>query len=428
MTHHDSSGRAAALLAFVVALIFCGLTRADNWPSWRGPTGQGHTTEKELPLTWNGKTGENVIWKAPLYDDAKVKLDHNQSSPIVWGDRIFVTLSYWPADKTSKDFPEHHVRCFARQTGKKLWDTIVPPGDWLLTDLRGGYTAPTPCTDGERVYVVFGSACMAALDFQGKIDWHKKFDYKNIDVAVGTSPILNDGVLLYVCDKNNKSSKLWAFDPKNGDLKWEKDRPGGVFTHSTPILAQVGGKTQLLVAASNAVQGVDPAKGDILWWCQASGDTASPVYSDGIVYCDSGRGGPGTAVAPTGMGDVTKSLLKWKSAQVPSGFSSPIIVAGRLYRLHDPRVLTCWDLATGKELFHERIDVSTTAASPVATPEGRIYLASAGKSLVIEAGPKLKILASNDLGDPQVASPAVSGGQLFIKGRTFLFCVGKKSP
>ena len=179
-----------------------------------------------------------------------------------------------------------------------------------------------------------------------------------------------------------------------------------------------------MVAASNAIQGLDPSTGKVIWKCFARGDTSSPVYSEGIVYCDSGRGGPGTAVDDTGTGDVTKTQRKW-TKDVPEGFSSAIVVGPYLYRLHNPGVVSCRKLATGEQVYKERLPgISSTAASPIATPDGRIYFASAGKSYVIQAGPEFKVLAVNDLGDPCHASPAVADGNIFLKGSRFLYAIG----
>src|SRR5262245_4517741 len=400
---------------------------AGDWPGWRGPTGMGHTDDGKLPLTWGGRANENVRWKAPLPgQDGKAAQDHNQSSPIVRGDRVFVTASYWPGKQDAKQFPEHHVACYRVSDGKLLWDEKVPPGPWLLSDLRGGYTAPTPAADDERVYVVFGSAVIAALDHDGKLVWRKEIKPYKFDVALAASPVLVGDVLILQCDQLDKQSRMLGFDSKTGDVKWEQPRPTVGFSHSTPVLADIGGKKQLLVAASNAVQGVDPENGKVLWWCAAAGDTASPVLGGGLVYLDSGRGGAGVAVDPTGAGDVTKSHLKWKVPQIPEGFSSPVVVGDYLYRLHSPEVLKCIRLATGEVVYSERLTGVSTSASPIAAPEGRIYLASAGKSYVVKSGPKFEVLATNDLGDGSHASPAVADGKLFLKGRKMLYCVASK--
>jgi outer membrane protein assembly factor BamB len=388
----------------------------------------GHTSEKGLPVRWGGKDGANVRWKVPLFPGQdKARLDNNQSSPIVVGDRIFVTGSYWPAGVSEKQYPEHHVICFRKSDGKRLWDVRVQPGPWLLKDLRGGYTAPTPACDGKRVYVVFGSSVIAALDLDGHAVWRQEIrPFANFDVAIGTSPVHYQDTVLFMADQVNRTSRLLAFDRKTGALRWERKRPDVGFSHSTPVLARIKGRTQLLVAASNAVQGLDPATGKVRWWCRAWGDTASPVYGGGLVYCDSGRGNPGVAVDPDGQGDVTQTNLKWKVDKVPAGFSSPVIVGDYLYRLHEPGVLHCWKLATGEQGYAQRLEGVQSAASPVVTPEGHIYCASAGRSYVIQAGPKPKIVAVNNLDDGSQASPAVSGGRVLLKGRRFLFCIGKE--
>jgi outer membrane protein assembly factor BamB len=401
---------------------------AEDWPAWRGPTGQGVSKEKGLPLKWGGKEQTNIRWQTLLPGQhAKVKQDQNQSSPIVRRGRVFLTVSYWPAGVDPKQFPEHHVVCFRARDGELQWDTRIEHGPWSRAeDLRGGYTAPTPASDGERVYVLFGSSVLAALDFQGKQLWRKEITPYKFDVAIGTSPVIYKDTVLVQCDQVDKSSRLLAFDGKTGELKWEKKRPNVNFAHSTPVLADVQGRTQLLVAASNALQGVDPKTGDVLWWCAAHGDTMSPVLGGGLVYLDSGRGGAGVAVDPTGRGDVTRTHRKWQVKNVPEGFSSPVVVGEYLYRLCNPETLRSWKLDSGQEVFKERLPGVSTAASPFTTPEGRIYLASAGKSYVLKAGPKLEVLAVNDLGDGSAASPAVADGCIFLKGRRYLYCIGDK--
>lgn len=400
---------------------------AADWPAWRGPTGMGHTAETNLPLTWNAKTGENVLWKAPLPgSQGTASPDQNQSSPVVVGDRVFVTTSFWPGKIDPAKRPEHHVACYAVADGKQLWDVTVAPGPWQFQDLRGGYTAPTPAADAERVYVVFGSSVIAALTHAGREVWRKEVVPFKFDVALAASPVLVGDTVILQCDELDKQSRLIAYDRKTGDVRWEEKRPGVGFAHSTPVLATVGGKQQLLVAASNAVQGVDPDNGKVLWTCDAKGDTVSPVLAGKVVYLDSGRGGPALAVDPTGTGNVTKTHVRWTVKAVSEGYSSPVADAEYLYRAHKPELLTCRRLSDGEAVYSERLPGMNTAASPVLTADGRVYLANAGKSYVVKAGPTFEILATNDLADPASASPAVAGGKLFLKGQKFLWCVGTK--
>ena len=290
-----------------VCLLFCVVARGgDTWPGWRGPTGLGTSDEKNLPLTWGGKGDENVLWKSPLPGTTakgKPKRDLNQSSPIVWKDRVFVTAAFWPDGVAQTEFPEQHVACYAAADGKPLWDVTVPPGPWQLKDLRGGYAAPTPCTDGTRVYALFGSSVLAALDFDGKEVWRKEVTPHAWDVCVGTSPVLAGGCVLVLADGTKPAdSRLIAFDPKTGDIKWEKKRPDANFNHTTPVLVDVGGKPQLLVAASGAVQGLNPTDGEVIWTAKNKGDVPTPAFADGLVYAENGRGGRGSPSIRRGKG------------------------------------------------------------------------------------------------------------------------------
>jgi outer membrane protein assembly factor BamB len=335
--------------------------------------------------------------------------------------------AYWPKDVEQKEFPEHHVACYATVNGRMQWDTIVPPGPWQLTDHRGGYAASTPCTDGERVYVLFGSSELAALDFTGRVVWRKEIVPYAWDVAIGTSPILVDDVVLILADGTKpEHSRLIAFDRATGDVRWEKKRPEANFNHTTPLQIVVDGKPQLLIASSGALQGVDPKDGTVLWFAKNKGDVPTPAFAEGLVYSEGGRGGPGIAVDPTGAGDVTATHVKWKTGPIPEGFSSPTIAAGRVYRAHNPGVLSCFDLTTGEKVFVERLPSGfNTSSSPILTPDGRLYFATGGKSVVVKVGPTYEATAENDLGDGGAASPAVAHGRLYIKGGKNLYCIGK---
>ena len=417
------------LSTLVLALILAPLSLAgENWPGWRGPTGMGQTDEKDLPLTWGSKTQDNLLWKSPLYPSDKVRKDHNQSSPIVYAGKVYATLSYWPEKVNEKEYPEHHLLCFQASDGKQLWDTKVEPGPWKLTDLRGGYSVSTPTCDGKRIYVVFGSAVIAAIDLEGKQVWRKEIKPFLFDVAIGASPVLYQDTVLFLCDQTDKKqSRLLAFDAASGNLKWDKPRPNSGWSHTTPALAMVGEKMQLLVGSANGPQGLDPANGDILWSFDSPkqiGDTVTPVFADGLVYVDSGRGGPGVAVEIPAAGMAAKQ--KWKLDNVPEGFSSPVVVGEYLYRLQNPGTVCCRKWATGAEVYKDALDGLDPACSPIATPDGRIYCGNAGKAFVLKAGPKFEVLARNDLGDPSQASPAVAAGKLYYKGGRYLYCIGKR--
>ena len=421
--------RTFRLLTIALLLLLPSPLRAgENWPGFRGPTGQGITDEKNLPRTWGGKSAENVLWKVPLPGaEPGNKLDNNQSSPIVWKDRVFVSMVYWPKDVDKAEYPEHRVACFAVADGKKLWDVGVKPGPWKLKDFRGGYSAPTPTTDGERIYALFGSSVIAALDFDGKEVWRKEILPVAWDVAIGTSPVLFKGTVLVLADGTKPDkSRLIAFDAKTGDVAWEKSRPKSNFSHSTPLLIEVAKKAQLVIASSNQLQGVDPSDGRIVWWANAKGDVPTPAFAGGIVYSEDGRGGPGIGVDPTGEGDLT-TKLKWKTTPIPEGYSSPTIAGESIYRMHNPGILKCLKLSTGEVVYTERLPGGVDqSASPILTPENEILFVSGGKSIVVPVGPKFEVKQTNDLGDGSSASAAVAGGKLFIKGAKFLHCIGAK--
>jgi outer membrane protein assembly factor BamB len=399
MTHFVTAlgWRVSYCIAFLIGSVACG----DEWPAFRGPTGLGYSRQKKLPTEWDGAKQKNLLWKSPLVGEG-------HASPIIWGNRVFVCTAHW--DESVKDrgkvIPEHHVLCYRATDGKLLWDVSVEPGPWLRTDFRsgpgGGYAAPTPTTDGKTVYVVFGSSVIAAIDFNGKVVWRKEIKPHTFDVTIGSSPVLfKDTVMMLHAMSNKKDSKLVAYNKTDGSVKWETPLPRTGFAHSTPTMIEVKRKPQLVVVASGGgesdegVQSFDPANGRRLWWCRGRGDAASAAFGAGILYCDNGRGGAGIAIDPTGAGDVTKTHIKWRIDQVPGGIGSPIIVGKLVYRLHQPNVLKCWRVEDGV-------------------------------SYVIQTGEKFKVLAINDLGDPNHASAAVSDNRLFLVGTRHIYCVGAK--
>ncbi|MDA1049018.1 MAG: PQQ-binding-like beta-propeller repeat protein [Planctomycetota bacterium] len=420
-------------IAFCIALLIGSVVGGEEWPGFRGPTGLGYSQQTDLPITWGGADAENVLWNSPLVGEG-------HASPIVWGERVFVCTARWDesVQDRAKVIPEHHVLCYRAADGKRLWDTSVEPGPWLRTDFRsgpgGGYAAPTPATGGKLVYVVFGSSVMAAIDFDGNVVWRNEITPHSFDVTIGSSPVLFQDTVLMLCAMSNKSdSKIIAYNKTDGAVKWETPLPRTGFAHSTPALIEVAGKPQLVVVASGSgetdegVQSFDPIDGKRLWWCRGGGEAASAAFGAGIVYCDNGRGGPGVAIDPTGSGDVTKSHIKWRIDQIPEGIGSPIIVGKLVYRLHRPNVLKCWRAEDGKQVFAERLDrLTSTWASPIADANGRLYFATAGVSYVAQSGDDFKVLAINDLGDPNHASAAVAGSRLFLAGTRNVYCVGAK--
>lgn len=398
------------------------VSRAENWPGWRGPTGVGCSAEKGLPLKWDGKTGENVLWKASLAETT------GHSSPIVWGDRIFLTTAAKQTreQEERKEVPEHHLACYQAADGKMLWRTPIPPGKQPAG--YAIYAVPTPVTDGEVVYAWFGSAVLAAVDSGGKLLWRKErpgpFD---LNPGICSSPILYKDTVILLCDQGRGKGFLQGLDKKTGEVRWQQKREKVSHNNTTPVLTQVSGKPQMVIAASNAVQGLDPASGEIIWWCKARGFGESPAVGGGLVYADKGCDEPAVCVDPTGKGDVTDTHVKWRIDKSPGEYSSPVIAGKHVYKARRDEDIVCLDLTTGKELYTAKLDGISKLASPFATADGHVYFATAGKSYVIKAGPSLEVLATNDLGgEMDGSSPAVSGGRVFIRGRKFLYCIGSK--
>lgn len=399
-----------------------------------GPSGLGYCDDKDLPIKWDGKTGENIVWKAQLHGGAKRDQEWTSpgwSCPIVWKDRIFITTAIFPAGQSKEErratIGEHHVLCFDAKDGKELWDTVLPAGKLVTLgdNIYHGYAVPTPCTDGKHVYVLFGSGVLACLDFAGKIVWREELPtLKKTDSGICSSPILFEDTVIVpgIQDKG-----LRALDKATGKLKWEQVTKAHS-TMSTPALIPIKGKLQLIHNFQGGVMGVDPHNGAILWTCKAPGSQSSPVYGGGLLYVDQGRGGQkGAAVDPTGSGDVTKTHIKWENRVEGVSGASAIIVGGHVYRASGGDNFRCWSLEDGSLTHEIKTPRISPCASPIATADGRLYLAGPGRSYVFAATPKLDVLASNDLNDGEnYTTAAVSNGRVYIKGKSYLWCIGKK--
>jgi outer membrane protein assembly factor BamB len=415
----------AALCGAFLTLLLAPAATAGDWPEWRGPTRAGHTDEADLPLTWGGKGADNVLWKAAA--------DFGHSSPVVRGERVFLTASVRRDPKGKENLAAnqtHRVVCYRTTDGTKLWQTDVEPGAW---DTEFSFTASTPATDDRRLYALFGSGVVAAVDLDGKLVWRKALPGGPPKAEwLSSSPILSGDTLFVFCDV---SSDHWllALDRNTGDVRWDRKRKQGDRDHnSSPLLLTVKDKPQIVVACNKAVMGLDPASDRVIWTCNWGGNRYPALVSGpGLVFV-TGDGGDSLAIDPTGEGDVSKTHVRWRLSKAGQGFSTPVVVGDYLYRACQPGVIKCWKWADGELAFEERVEGAPTYPSPVATKDGRIYFASAGKSVVIKAGPKLEVLASNALEESRGEwtqngpSPAVSGGRLFLRSPKALYCVGKK--
>jgi len=413
-----------------IQLPWAAVACAGDWPGWRGPTGCGTTDEKDLALKWDGKTGEGVVWKASLSGT----LGH--SSPVVWGDRVFITSfpRQSPEQEQKKEIPDPQFDCFRASDGKLLWRTRVAHGPLLA--YLGAYCAPTPVTDGKAVYGMFGSGVAAAVDFDGKLLWRCELtdgftaNPPLFNPTICTSPVLYKDTVIVLLDQGG-GGVLQARDKHTGEVKWvqKRDKDQCAQCNTTPLLIDVQGKTQLVILGSKVLQSFNPADGRLLWWCiSAHGFAASPLYSSGLIYADLGDDQSAVAIDPTGKGNVTATHVKWKVSGVKGQWGSAVADGKYIYRVDDTGRLTCRDLATGKAVYAERLKDVSTLASPVATADGRIYFATTGKSYAIKAGSKFEVIGGGHVGGWDLgSSPAVSNGRLFVRDGADLYCIGKKS-
>lgn len=411
---------AAVLFAFCCCAI--SLSRATDWPGWRGPTGSGNTDDAALPLNWDGKTGKNVLWKTPT------PASTGHSSPIVWGDFVFVTTAAKQSqkDEAAKIIPEHYLNCLSITDGKILWKTPIAPGKEPAG--YAIYAVPTPVTDGKMVYAWFGSGVMAAVDFSGKLVWRveRNGPFK-LNPGICSSPVLYNDTVIQLVDQSNSLGYLLALDKATGEVKWEQKRPKVSNNNTTPLLLNAPDKPQLVVAGSNILQGLNPSNGDPIWWCKSNASGASPIFGSGLIYNEKGVGEPAMAIDPSGTGDVAATKVKWQIPKSAGEYASSVIVGDYIYRTCKPSEIVCRKLSTGEQVYTQHVAGLSMSSSPIATAD-RVYFISPDKSLVIKAGPIFELHATNSLNGNggNGASPAVSRGRIFIRDDGAVYCVGNK--
>lgn len=443
---------AAAVLAGVFLLISGSAGAGDsdaaaNWPQWRGARGQGVAEEKGYPVRWSAT--ENLRWKTAIPGDG-------HSSPIVWGDRVFLTSTVrgeqLPEPNAikhqvgGKDFTHpdwvgsdyiHAFKVIAldRRSGGILWERTAYEGKvYDHRHRRGSYAAGTPATDGQRVYVYFGSEGLYCYDFEGKLVWQLSLGgIATLGMGTGTSPILHENLLILQCDQDmGENSFIVAIDKATGKEVWRTARKVQV-SWSTPVLVSGPNGTELVTTGNEWIISYEPATGRELWRSGGVKSNAipSPLVQGERVFVSAGFPTKRTfAIRTGGSGDITgSSSILWTydkgTAYVPSG----ILYDGLLYLLSDKGILTCMNPETGEVLYEDgRVPVAASfIASPVAF-EGKILLSSEdGDVFVVSAGPKHEILQTNSLGEPIRASPALSHGQIFIRGEKHLFCLENQS-
>ena len=422
-------------------------SKGSNWPQWRGPSGQGVSEEKNLPTEWSST--KNIQWKTPIPG-------HGHSSPIVWGNKIFLTTSIeGPVVPDAKPFKhmigkeefkhpdwagsDHSyafkVICVDADKGKVLWEKTAYDGPVFdHRHKRNTYASPTPVTDGSRVFAFFGSEGIYCYDFKGNQIWKQSLGgIPQLGMGAGSSPMLVENLLIVTADQDmGDTSYIVALDKKTGKEVWRTPRKNHA-SWATPVLVKTAQRSELIVSGSESIVSYDPATGKELWKCKGVESHAIPtpvVSGDIAIFSAGSQAKRAMAIRLGGSGDITDSPnILWKYAKGTAYVPSPILYGDYVYLMTDAGLLTCLDVKTG-EVKYEGSRVPVPAkfmASPVAF-DGKIMLTSEdGDTFVLKAGPKYEVLGTNSLGEPIYTSPAISQGRIFIRGDKNLYCISNQA-
>jgi outer membrane protein assembly factor BamB len=440
-------GRAIIITVIALSIVNSAIAAASgkgsNWPQWRGPYSQGVSDDKGLPTEWSDT--KNIAWKTPIAGSG-------HSSPIVWGNRIFLTTSIegpvvpghqaykhilggrefkhpdWAGSDHSYAFK---VICVDANKGKLLWEQTAYDGPVFdHRHRRNTYASPTPVTDGKYVYAWFGSEGLYCYDFSGKLVWKQSLGgIPQLGMGPGSSPVLYENLVIVTADQDGgDTSYIVALDKKTGAQAWKVPRNNHA-SWATPVLIKTARRTELVVSGSEWIVSYDPATGKELWKCKGVESHAIPtpvVMGDIAVLSAGSQAKRALAVRVGGAGDITDSPnILWKYQKGTAYVPSPILYGDYVYLMTDAGLLTCIDVKTG-EVKYEGGRPPVPAkfmASPVAF-DGKILMTSEdGDTFVLKAGPAYEVLRTNTLGEPIYASPAIANGKIYIRGERHLYCI-----
>jgi len=437
----------------VVWFTACAVLSAQNWPSFRGPSASG-VAEGKAPtaVKWNAATGENILWKTPLPGVAV-------SSPIVWGDRVFVStaVSSDPSSgirtglygdvEPAKDVSKHSWKLVAldRRTGKVLWERVAHEGiPKTKRHPKSSQATATPVTDGRHVIVSFGSEGLYAYDVDGKLLWTRDLGVLNAgwfydpdyEWGVGSSPIIWKNLVIVQCDIQ-KNSFIAAFDVTTGQPAWRTAREE-IPSWSTPAIFEHDGRAELVTQATTFIRGYNPESGKELWRLGGNSEITipTPIVGPGVIIVTNGYRGvqPIFAIKPGASGDITlkgdattNEFIAWSTNRGGPYIPTPVIYGDLLYVLAINGVLAAYDVKTGQRVYQERVaGGGSFSASPVAA-DGKLYLTSEdGDVFVVRAGPKYELLGTNPMSQVIMATPAIANGVIFIRGLKDVFAIGQK--
>lgn len=417
------------LFAVVMLFTFQATVNAENWPEWRGPRGDGTCIEKGLPTTWT-KT-ENVTWKVALPE-------RGNSTPIVWGDRVFVTQAIEKEGRRT-------LMCFDRGDGKLIWQSGT---EWKEEDPTHGTNplcSASPVTDGERVVAWFGSAGLFCYDLEGKELWKRDLGIQRHIWGYGSSPVLH-GDLCFLHFGPGERSFLIAVNKRTGETVWQHDEPinregtsEAKFSKadfygswSTPLIRDINGRIELIISFPFRVGAFDPSSGKELWTCSGINPLVytSPIVADGVIVGMGGFGGMSIAFRAGGNGDITQSNRLWRHPRTKQRIGSGVIHDGRIYIHNDPGIAECFDLQTGELVWEQRLSGEASRGtnwSSVMLADGLCYtINQGGDCFVFKASPEFELVATNSLGEHSNSSIVPSDGQLFIRTYQHLWCIGQR--
>ena len=408
-----------------------GNSGSDYWPVWRGPDGTGTASKGNPPLTWSET--ENIKWKTKLPGKGF-------SSPVVWGDKVFFQTSIKTDKKvTDSDLGDaayvhkFDVVCVDRGTGKILWQRTAREEKPHEKHGRGNsFASYSPVTDGKYVWAGFGSHGLHCYDVDGNGKWSVDLGRMKTDDEIGgaSSPVLAGQAVIVVMD-HMADSTITAVNKETGKIIWRKGRDEET-GWATPVAAEVNGKLQVITSSDNRVRSYDVKTGEVIWECEGQTMNAipTPVAGFGKVYCTSGfQGNILQAIELGRTGDLTGiDAISWEIKKNTPYISSPVLVGDKIYFCYGRRAaVSCYEAETGKVVFdRQKLEgLKDIYASPVAAKDRIYFVGRDGKTAVIKHSKKFETLAVNTLDDKFDASPAIAGDEIFLKGKTYLYCIAK---
>jgi len=396
-------------MLFIIALP-C-LVLAENWPAWRGPQGDGSSPEKKVPVRWSGTN--NILWKVPIPGKG-------HASPIVWDKHIFVVTAL-------KENKQRVLLCIDRKDGKTLWQQVVLESPLERIHSLNSYASSTPATDGQRVYVSFldhDKMFVAAYDYDGNCLWKVRPGAFSSMHGYCSSPVIWKDKIIVNGDHDGPAY-IAVLNRQTGQTTLKIPRPNMTRSYCTPIIRQIDGRNQMILSGSKCVASYDPDTGEQHWLIDGPTEqyVASLVYNGELLFMTCGF--PDffvQAIRPSGKGNVTKTHVLWQKERDCSYVPSPIASGPYFLIVSDKGVATCFEAKTGKSCWRERLEPHYSAS--LVTANGLVYfLSDKGVMTVIKPGAELEIVARNELGEETYASPAISNGEMFLRGVNNLYCI-----